>query len=188
MLRISNTQVYDLRESINACRNSMRISAPDYSEEDYNKSLERAIKLAKCDGGHNNFLCGIRVSFDVYYPQYWSMEAERYHFLDIVSSSSKMHRLCEMDLDEACNEYVSPLIKTHLRIFIDRYNQQPTKENWMKVISNCPMGLELFMRCSTNYLQLRTIYKQRKNHKLKDWHVFCDWIETLPFFEEFINF
>ena len=54
----------------------------------------------------------------------------------------------------------------------------------MKCISNCPLGLELWMGITTNYLQLKTIYQQRKNHKLKeDWGVFCDMIEKLPMSE-----
>ena len=61
-------------------------------------------------------------------------------------------------------------------------------QKWMEIVSNCPYGIELFMRCTTNYLQLKTIYKQRKKHKLKeDWGAFCEWIEQLPFFEEFIK-
>lgn len=56
---------------------------------------------------------------------------------------------------------------------------------YMRIISNCPMGLEQTMRITTNYLQLKTIYQQRRHHKLKDWHVFCDWIETLPKFKEY---
>ncbi len=55
---------------------------------------------------------------------------------------------------------------------------------YMTIISNCPQGLEKTMRVSTNYLQLKTIYLQRKNHKLKDWKVFCDWCLTLPYFKE----
>lgn len=56
---------------------------------------------------------------------------------------------------------------------------------YMRIISNCPMGLEQTMRVTTNYLQLKTIHQQRRHHKLKDWQVFCDWIESLPNFKEF---
>jgi hypothetical protein len=58
---------------------------------------------------------------------------------------------------------------------------------YMRIISNCPMGAELWVHCSTNYEQLATIYKQRKNHKLKeDWGEFCAWIESLPYAKELI--
>jgi len=53
----------------------------------------------------------------------------------------------------------------------------------MKLRSNLPSGYEMWMHVTTNYLQLKTIYKQRRNHKLKeDWGAFCDWIESLPLF------
>jgi hypothetical protein len=59
-------------------------------------------------------------------------------------------------------------------------------EVFMKVISNTPMGFEQTMRVTTSYLQLKTIYLQRKHHKLKeDWGNFCNWCETLPHFNEF---
>lgn len=58
---------------------------------------------------------------------------------------------------------------------------------YMRIISNCPMGAELFVRISTNYEQLATMYKQRKTHKLKeDWGAFTKWVETLPYAKELI--
>jgi hypothetical protein len=57
----------------------------------------------------------------------------------------------------------------------------------MQIISECPMGTELFVRISTNYKQLQTIYYQRKNHKLKeDWGEFCKFVENLPYAKELI--
>ena len=74
-----------------------------------------------------------------------------------------------------------------MRELIEDYNREPSYENFMAVVSNCPMGLELFMRCSTNYLQLKTIYRQRKGHKLKeDWGAFLSFIEELPYAKELI--
>ena len=67
------------------------------------------------------------------------------------------------------------------------YNSNPTYENRMLLLSNCPMGLQLFMRISTNYKQLQTIYWQRVNHRLKeDWGSFCEFILSLPYANEFI--
>lgn len=201
MLEISNVKVYDLKESVIACRNAMRTEMPEYTIEEFKKSLERAKTLAKCGGGsgHSNFRKGIRVSFDIKYPNYISPELQRYGFVDIVSSSSKMHRLMEMDLDFACNKYVPRIFIDEMRKLVDGYKliknnithfkgkcvlrdgtkisinnkQEALYYAFMKCISACPQGIELFMRCSTNYEQLATIYRQRKNHKLKeDWGCF----------------
>ena len=193
MLKIENVKVYELEESVIACRNAMRLQVPEYTKEEFEKSLDRAKKLVQASKSgvvkcHDNFLTGIRVSFDVTYPQYWSPEFQRYHFADIVTSSSKMHRLCKMDMKQACNKYVDERVIAVEQEKIDAYNANPTYENFMEMVSNCPMGLELFMRVSTNYKQLQTIYFQRKHHKLKeDWGAFCEFIENLPYAKEFIT-
>lgn len=214
MLEVHNWAVYDLKESVIACRNAMRLEMPEYTMEEFEASLERAKQLAKTPNGsgHQTFLCGIRVAFDLKYPGYISPELQRYHFNDIVCSSSKMHRLVKMDMDMCFNKYVSDWSKAQMKTLINEYRrrflEEPDDPNnpipgwamneklwsdrlyqkWMEIVSNCPYGIELFMRCTTNYLQLKTIYKQRKKHKLKeDWGAFCKWIEQLPFFEEFIK-
>lgn len=189
MVHIENWKVYDLEESVIACRNSMRTTPPEYTKDEFEKSLPRAIKLAKTPSnfGEDNFLCGIRVSFDIKYPNYFSPELQRYHFLDIVSSSSKMHRLVQMNMDSCFNKYVTAQSKEQMKRLIQNYNEDKSYENFMRVISNCPLGVELFMRCTTNYRALKTIYKQRKRHRLKeDWGAFCKFIEELPYAKELI--
>lgn len=214
MLEISNYKVYDLEESVIACRNAMRLEMPEYTEEEFKESLARSIQLANTPNGsgHQNFLKGIRVSFDIKYPCYISPELQRYNWIDIVTSASKIHKLLQMDLDMACNEWVSQETIDKMRKLIDNYNSIKNSDSeygvfylrggkvreahskqeklycqWMKIISECPHGLELFMRVSTNYLQLKTIWHQRKNHKLmEDWGAMCEFIEGLPYAKEFI--
>lgn len=192
MLTILDVKVYDLFESVIASGNAMRLEPVEYTQEEFQKGLKRMARLVKTSQSgnircHDNALTGIRVSIDLKYPQYWSMEFQRYHFADIVTSSSKMHRLCKMDLSRSCNHYVDSRVLEVMREKVEKYNQDQTYENFMNVISNCPMGLELFMRVSTNYKQLQTIYFQRKNHKLQeDWGAFCKMIEDLPYFKELI--
>lgn len=213
MLEIKNVKVYDLEESVIACRNAMRLEMPEYTEEEFEKSLPRAIQLANTPNGsgHQNFLKGIRVSFDIKYPNYISPELQRYNWIDIVTSQSKMHKLLQMDLDKACNKYVSATAITYMNILIADYNQIANNDSecgifflrdgsqinvrgknemlyykWMQIISNCPQGIELFMRVSTNFAQLKTIYHQRKHHKLKeDWGAFCKFVEELPYAKDF---
>lgn len=190
MLKVSGVRIYDLEESIIASRNAMRTVEAEYTEEEFELSLERAKKLASTasNSGHGNFLSGIGVSFDVLYPNYWSPEFQRYHFAQIVTSSSKMHKLTKMDFNTACNKYVSQRTIKYMEELIDIYNAEPSYENYMTLLSNCPLGIQLFMRINTNYLQLKNIYHQRKHHKLKeDWGAFNMMIRDLPYFEEFIN-
>ena len=207
MLEITNVKVYDLNESIMASGYAMMtqpfnrpLECYDESYSEFGKALERCRKLVSAEemsgiSCHSNFLTGVRVSFDVRYPQYWSPEFQRYHFADIVTSSSKMHRLKSMDMEECMNGHVDDRVKDVMKEKVEAYNQatldpNSTREDrekaFMEMLSNCPLGLELFMRVSTNYKQLRTMYKQRKNHRLPDWRVFCQWIETLPYADDFL--
>lgn len=219
MLEIKNTRVYDLKESIISCRNAMRLEMPEYTEEEFELGLERAKKLVKASKNspnvkcHDNFMTGIRVSFDMKYTQYITKQFQRYHWFDYVSSSSLMHRLVKMDADKICNKYVSQDCIDRLNADIERYNSIAEREDfngatfvlrdatelttrnkgealylaYMKCISDCPMGAELFVHVSTNYKQLQTIYFQRLGHKLKeDWGVFKDWVESLPYAHELI--
>lgn len=218
MLEFSNVKVYDLRESIISCRNAMRLEAPDYnSEEEFNKGLDRAMKLvnaSKNDNNvkcHDNFLTGIRVSFDMKYTQYISKQFQRYHWFDYVSSSSLMHRITKMDFSKCCNKYVSQasidevtkwvnvynnILNNHIEEYVfdtgkEKFYTSAYKDTiytaFMLVISNCPMGTELFVRVSTNYKQLQTIYYQRKHHKLhEDYNAFIDMVKSLPYAKELI--
>ena len=189
MLSVKNIKVYDLEESVIACRNAMRTEPAEYTKEEFEKSLERAIKLANSPSGsgHQTFLSGIRVSFDLIYPNYISPELQRYHWIDIVCSSSKMHRLAKMDMDNCFNKYVTQESREQMKELVELYNNAPTYENFMLLVSNCPQGIELFMRISTNYLQIRTIVRQRANHKLKeDWGNFIAFARTLPYAKELI--
>lgn len=190
MVEIKNVKIYELEESVIACRNAIRTEMPEYTQEEFQKSLERAIKLAKMpsNSGHANFLTGIRVAFDIKYPNYFTPELQRYHFIDIVTSSSKMHRLVKMNMDMCFTKYVKKQSIDLMKQLVNEYNENPCYETFIVALNNCPLGVELFMRCNTNYMQLRNIYHQRKNHKLKeDWGAFCKMIEELPYFEEFIN-
>lgn len=189
-MKVTNVQVYDLKESVIACRNAMRLVPPEYTDEEFEKSFERAKKLCQASIGevrcHANFRTGIRVSFDIEYPNYISPEMQRYHWYDIVTSSSKMHRLVQMDFDKCCNKWVTEETKRQMKQLISEYNNDKSEDNFMRVLSNCPQGVMLFMRVSTNYEQLRTIYLQRKSHRLPEWRSFCKWIETLPYANELI--
>jgi hypothetical protein len=193
MLRISNTQVYGLEESLIASGYPKRDDLPRefsdgrYPEIDRNPHFQRMKKLGSSpsNSGHGNALTGIIVQCDITYPAYWSMQFQRYHFVQIISSQSKMHMLAKLELTKHMNEYVNNTIIDAIIELQKDYNENPTYENYMKLISSCPLGIELTMRVSSNYLQLKTIYEQRKHHKLKeDWGEFCKWIEDLPYFKE----
>ena len=249
MLKVSNIEMLGLESSIVA--SVYPVLKKPYTEEEFKQKkkevhnilfdeleektdwAEKRIKRAQLLGSvptgtaHDNFLKGIIVQFDITYSVYWTPQFQRYHFADIISSTSSMYTLTKIDLNDAVNEYVLPQTKDHIVQLIEVYNDAlsqgnktvskiikyksmgkietirfssktngimklpeeivteiPIEDLYMYIIASCPQGLEKTMRVSTNYLQLKTMWHQRRNHKLKDWQVFCDEIEKLPYFKE----
>lgn len=182
---IKNVCVYGLEESIKASKYPM---ATD-TEKCTSKITGTTMKLANCvtGTGHDNFLNGIVVQFDLNFSIKAWTEAERYHFLDFVSSQSTMHRIAQFDVAEQCNEYVHVGVISVVKSLLDRYNNDPTPENYLRLLYNIPTGFRLTARMTTNYRQLKTIYQQRRTHRLPEWRAFCEWIETLPHAELIIG-
>lgn len=175
---VSNVQVYGLEESIAASKYPMAVDTAKCDSE----VTERVKQLAYASTGtgHDQFLTGIICQFDLTFSIKAWVEAERYHFLDFVSSQSTMHRITKLDPEKQCNEYVNPCIIEILKGLIAQYNVNKNPENYLKVLYNVPAGFRLTARMTTNYRQLKTIYQQRKDHRLPEWRAFCEWIKTLP--------
>lgn len=190
-MRINNLKVYDMFNSVRASGYPMK----SYLDvEDQHRFLDdhdwkRAVSLASraSSEGHDNFLSGIVVSFDLTCTIKMWTEFERYHFAQIVSSQSTMHRLAKMELDTAFTPYTDPKIVNRLKVLQKRYNEEPNDANFQTLIYSCPTGLHLTARVTTNYRQLKTIIKQRHNHKLPEWRYFCDeLLKQCPMASEFL--
>lgn len=197
MPNISNVAVYGLHESIRTAKYPKAVNL-----DNLNTELTKGIKAcANCDTGegHDNFLKGIIVQFDLTFSNKAWVEAERYHFLDFVSSQSTMHKITKFNLQEQCNRYVDQRIIDIVQDKINEYNRlmeydvshgksverkKQLEELYLEILYNVPSGFELTAGMTTNYQQLKTIYQQRRHHRLPDWQVFCDWCETLPMFKE----
>ena len=198
---VSDCHVYDLDESVRASKYPMAVDHNKTNSEitDRTKSLGRT----GMGEGHDNFLSGIVVNFDLTITNKMWVEAERYHFFQIVSSQSTMHRISK--IGENRNNFDSHVDTRTLSILnekIAEYNRlvslatpddlnvtqkrdELLKEAYLDILMNVPAGLKLTARISTNYRQLKTIYYQRKNHRLPEWRKFCNWMETeLPHFKE----
>lgn len=177
---VSSVSIYGLVPSVQASKFPM--------STDTNTSpapTETTYRLAQCDpgSGHDQFLTGIVVQFNLTLTNKAWVEAERYHFLDFVSSQSTMHRIAKFDLDQAYIDYVDPRMVEIMKALVAEYNSDPTPEKYLGVLYSNPAGFRLTARMTTNYRQLKTIYRQRRNHRLPEWRAFCEWIETLPYSE-----
>ena len=176
---VSNVEVFGLERSFKESKYPMSVATEECTGE-YTKTIERLAKSPK-GSAHDNFLKGILVRFDLTFTVKAWTEAERYHWFEIVSSQSTMHRISEMNYEECMIEYVTENTVNEMKRLLETYNENPTSENYLMLLYNCPVGIKLTAGMSTNYQQLKTIYAQRKNHKLPEWRTFCEWIKTLPY-------
>jgi hypothetical protein len=180
--------VYDLYESIIASKYPMITDINDLNWE----ITPTVKKLGSCPKGtgHDQFLTGIRVNFDLTFSNKAWVELERYRFLEFVSSQSTMHRICKFNIKKQCNKYVWDSTIEKLEEKVKQYNSltdattNEAKELYLEILYNVPSGFELTARITTNYRALKTVYSQRHNHRLPEWRKFCDWILTLPKFKE----
>lgn len=183
--KIEKTVVYGLDKSIIASGNAMRTTMQDNELEAEEKDFKRAYSLGntKTGEGHDNFLNGIIVQFDIYAPLYMWKQLQRYHFLDFISSQSTMHRLTKFNIKEQCTKDVDKSILSRYQEILEEYNEGNI-DLWRTLVASLPCGFILGATMTTNYRQLKTIYNQRKHHKLDEWRVFCEWCDTLPHFKE----
>jgi hypothetical protein len=175
---ITNTSVYGLTESIRRAKYPMSVD-PSLCGSVLTPGVE-ALGKAKPGSGHDQFLTGIVVQFDLTYTVKAWTEAERYHFLDFVSSQSTMHRIAKFDLDKQYDEHTDPRMIEIMKELVAKYNETQDPEDYLRVLMSNPCGFKLTAGMTTNYRQLKTIYGQRKNHRLPEWRDFCHWITTLP--------
>lgn len=192
-MRVENVKVYDLKESLIASGLPMRTQDADYTAVGPGDEA-RARKLANLsstdNAAHGQFLTGIRVAFDLTFTNKAWVEAERYRFLEFVSSQSTMHRLVKFDLDNAYIDYVDSRVIEIMKEKVADYNaeidDEKKKQKYLELLYTNPAGFQLTARLTTNYRCLRNIYKQRKNHRLPEWREFCAWIETLPMADDLL--
>ena len=204
---VNNVKIYDLDECLVAAGYPMRTVAEQHpvTEQDKNRGLNLVKATKDGNTAHSQFLTGIRVNFDLTCSNKMWVEAERYRFLEFVSSQSTMHRITKFDLDQAYNGYVDKRIIEIMKEKVKEYNafievreaakgypeivaefNRILKEMYLEILYSNPAGFTLTARMTTNYRCLRNIYKQRKDHRLPEWREFCKWIETLPYAEEFL--
>ena len=200
---ISNIQVYDLEETLVASGYAM---INDYDAQavrsevlnlrvgqvigtfETDRHYKRALKLTKAplNSGHVSWAKGVVVNMDITFTNKAWIELQRYHFIDIITGQSCMHRISKFNLDYAFNEYVDEVIIERLKEVQKNYNDNPTPENYLKLLYSTPSGIYLTGRVTTNYLQLMNIYQQRHNHRLPEWRQFCKELLELPLFKELL--
>lgn len=188
-MKIEHIKVYGIEEFLRYAQLPMSIEPSKITEGI--KPIHKTLAHAPLGSGHDSALKAITVTMELTAPAFFWLQWQRYHFQDIISSQSKMHRILNMNIDRQCNEYVDESIIDLVTKKIEAWKlleeAEHTSDMFMDIMSNIPMGLELTAGVITNYLQCKTVHKQRKHHPLDMWSKqYCGMLEELPHFKEWI--
>ena len=183
---IYDVKVYGMEESIRAAKYPMAVDVNKCTSEITKRT--HALANAPSGSAHDCWLKGVVVQFDLKMTVKMSTELERYHFIDFVSSQSTMHKITNFNLDKAYIEYVDKRVIEIMKEKVAEYNSlsdseknsEKGKELYLEILYTNPCGMQLTARMTTNYQQLKTMYFQRRYHRLPEWRAFCKWIESLP--------
>ena len=175
---VDDAYVFGLENAVEGSKYPMLVDIAK-ANADLTDTVDR-LATSELGHGHDQFLTGIVVQLDLTLSIKAWVEAERYHFLDFISSQSTMHRIAKMDIRKQCNGYVTESTLKEVERLKEQYLKEPTIESYLVLLYNVPVGFMLTAKMTTNYRQLKTIYQQRKNHRLPEWRELCNWLETLP--------
>lgn len=148
-------------------------------------------RLAKAGTDHRKFMRMIVVYVDIIAPLYWWKEFDTYKVGTVANSCSTMHKIAEKEFTEndfsfenvVSNVATIDFFLGRLNYARDRYLETKDKKYWYSMIQLLPNSYNQRRTVMLNYEVLANIYKSRKEHKLDEWRVFCDWIQTLPLSE-----
>lgn len=203
MLKIENTDTYGWKAAIRGMRNPKNswdkmdstFDPLELGDNDY----DLCVRLSKAGQVHGKFLRMITVTADVTAPLYWWKEYDTYKVGTVANSCSTMHKLTAkpFELDDFSHEHLIVASLNSLKRTIADLNacrggylnediaKDPEwrKEVWWQMIQLLPSSYNQKRTIQVSYAVLMNIYEYRRNHKLDEWHTFCDWIEYLPYAE-----
>ena len=202
MLTVNHAEVLNLHNAMRGARNPMNSWAR--SDSYFNEQgqfvlgendLSLAIRLRKAGSDHRKFLRQVFVTVDINAPLYWWKEYDTYKVSTVANSTSTMHKIASapFDLSQFSCDKMDKGTLAVMQTIIDKLEElrqqfldTKDKQYWYDIIQLLPSSYNQMRTCTMNYETLINIYHARKNHKLDEWHVFCDFIRTLPYAQELI--
>lgn len=202
MIKLERTSVMNIENAMRGARNPMnswaRSDSYYDSEGNYvlgDNDLDLAKRLRNAGSDHRKFLRQVFVSVDITAPMYWWKEYDTYKVATVANSTSTMHKIASkpFSIDDFSHDHMTSATEQFMQTIVDelekirlKYIDGKDKADWYDMIQLLPSSYNQMRTCSFNYETLINIYNARKNHKLAEWHTFCDWIKTLPYAEELI--
>ncbi len=202
MLKLERTSVMNLENAMRGARNPMNSWAKSDSAYDDKgnyilgeNDLALARKLCRAGSDHRKFVRQILVSVDITAPLYWWKEFDTYKVATVANSTSTMHKIHAkpFELADFSVDKLSDGALAAFRTYMDymeatrrRFVETKDKRDWYDLIQLLPSSYNQLRTVTMNYETLINIYYARRAHKLDEWHVFCDWILTLPYAADLI--
>ena len=203
MIKITNVCTYGWESAIRGMRNPLNSwdkSDSEYVGDSYDASfmvgdndLALMKKLGNAGPDHGKFLRMINVTFDLCCPLYFFKEWDTYKVGTVANSCSTMHKIHAkpFELDdfsiEHCEAMTYNVFVHHILPVLNRYRElfieTKDKQYWWQMIQLLPSSYNQLRTVQLNYQVLKSMYHARKNHKLDEWRIFCEWIKTLPYSE-----
>ena len=197
MILIEHAEVMNLEGAIRGARNPLNSWSRIDSAYDENgnyvlgqNDLELAKRLCKAGSDHRKFIRQILVSVDITAPMYWWKEFDTYKVATVANSTSTMHKIHSKPfaLDDFSHDHLSAdavrALET-LLVFLEqrrlRFVENKDKADWYDLIQLLPSSYNQKRTVTMNYENLLNMYYARRNHKLLEWHTYCDWILSLPY-------
>lgn len=200
MIQIENTSVMNLEGAIRGARNPMnswsRIDSAYDAEGNYllgPNDLDLAKRLCRAGSDHRKFIRQIIVSVDITAPMYWWKEFDTYKVGTVANSTSTMHKIHSkpFSIEDFSHDHLSPEGLKALESYLEfleqrrlRYVADKNKDDWYDLIQLLPSSYHQTRTVTMNYENLLNMYFARRNHKLEEWHTYCDWILSLPYTKE----
>ena len=203
MLKAERIEVMNFHNAMRGARNPLNSWArsDSYYDNDGNfvfgeNDLSLAVRLRKAGSDHRKFLRQIFVTVDITAPLYWWKEYDTYKVGTVANSTSTMHKIASapFSMEQFSCDMMDNETKKHMQAVIEyledlrlRYLETKDKQLWYDMIQFLPSSYNQMRTCTMNYENLIAMYNSRCNHKLNEWHVFCDdFIASLPYAEELI--
>ena len=202
MIKLERTDVMNFENAMRGARNPMNSWArtDSFEDEDGNfvfgeNDLDLARRLCKAGTDHRKFLRMIFVSVDITAPLYWWKEFDTYKVGTVANSCSTMHKIHakpfsreDFSFDKMNEKSLAMMdqLIAYMEEVRQAYMVDKNKELWYNLIQLLPSSYNQMRTVTLNYEVLRNIYFARKDHKLDEWHVLCDWIRALPYANELI--
>ena len=202
MIKLDHSSVMNLENAMRGARNPLNSWArsDSYYDETGNyvlgeNDLGLAKRLRKAGSDHRKYMRQIFVSVDITAPLYWWKEYDTYKVATVANSTSTMHKIHSKPFtrEDFSHDHMSEEALAALDSMIEvlerlrlRFVETKDKQAWYSMIELLPESYEQLRTCSFNYETLVHIYFARRDHKLEEWHRFCDWILELPYARELI--